>query len=90
MRMLFGARQKKILRGSRKLGVLLGEDHDWVLLEAKLNEFYGNGLLRADKTARVFRKRIKRRRNKLQAASFRLGKRLYRRSPGKFFEMLEH
>src|SRR3984957_10853563 len=87
MRMLFGARQKKILRGSRKLGVLLGEDHDLVLLEAKLNEFYGNGLLQADKTARVFCKRIKRRRNKLQAASFRLGKQLYRRSPGKFFEM---
>jgi CHAD domain-containing protein len=85
MRMLFGVRLKKILRGSRKLGALLGEDHDLVLLEAKLDEFYGNGLL-ADKTARsVFCERIKRRRKKLQAASFRLGERLYRRSPGKFF-----
>jgi CHAD domain-containing protein len=90
MRMLFGTSQKKILRVARKLGVLLGEDHDLVLLKAKLDEFYGNGLLRADKTARVFCKRIERRRNKLQAAGFRLGKRLYRRSPGKFFEMLEH
>jgi CHAD domain-containing protein len=85
MRMLFGARLNNILRGSRKLGALLGEDHDLVLLEAKLDEFYGNGLLPAEKTARsVFCKRIKRRRKKLQAASFRLGKRLYRRSPGKF------
>jgi CHAD domain-containing protein len=85
MRMLFGVGLKKILRGSRKLGALLGEDHDLVLLEAKLDEFYGNGLLQADKTARsVFCKRIKRRRKKLQAASFRLGKRLYRLSPGKF------
>jgi len=91
MRMLFGVGLKKILRGSRKLGVLLGEDHDLVLLEAKLDEFYANGLLRADKTARrVFCQRIKRRRKKLQAASFRLGKRLYRRSPGDFFKMLEH
>jgi CHAD domain-containing protein len=85
MRMLFGVGLKEILRGSQKLGALLGEDHDLVLLEAKLDEFYGNGLLRADNTARsVFCKRIKRRRKKLQAASFRLGKRLYRRSAGKF------
>jgi len=86
VRMLFGVRLKRILRGSRKLGGLLGEDHDLVLLEAKLDAFYGNGLLRADNTAHGdFCKRIRRRRKKLQAASFRLGKRLYRRSPGKFF-----
>lgn len=86
VRMLFGVRLKRILRGSRKLGALLGEDHDLVLLEAKLDAFYGNGLLRADNTAHGdFCKRIRRRRKKLQAASFRLGKRLYHRSPGKFF-----
>jgi len=86
VRMLFGVRLKNILPGSRKLGALLGEDHDLVLLEAKLDAFYGNGLLRADNTAHGdFCKRIRRRRKKLQAASFRLGKRLYRRSPGKFF-----
>jgi hypothetical protein len=85
VRMLFGVRLKNILPGSRKLGALLGEDHDLVLLEAKLDAFYGNGLLRADNTAHGdFCKRIRRRRKKLQAASFRLGKRLYRRSPGKF------
>lgn len=85
MHSLLGARFKKIRRRSRKLVTLLGEDHDLVLLQAKLIEFLGSGLLRADKSARsAFSRELNRRRKKLQAAGFRLGKRLYRRSPSKF------
>jgi CHAD domain-containing protein len=88
VRSLFGANLKKIRQRSRELETLLGQDHDLVLLELKLAELHGRGLLEADDAVRgVFRGRINRQREKLQAASYGLGKRLYRRSPGKFVRL---
>jgi CHAD domain-containing protein len=88
VRSLFGAKLKKIRRRSRELEMLLGQDHDLVLLEMKLDELHGKGLLRADEAVRgVFKGRIHRRRENLQAACYGLGKRLYRRSPGKFVRL---
>jgi CHAD domain-containing protein len=88
VRSLFGAKLQKIRRRSRELETLLGQDHDLVLLELKLDELHGKGLLAADDAVRgVFKGRINRRREKLQAASYGLGKRLYRRSPGKFVRL---
>jgi len=88
VRSLFGAKLKKIRRRSRELETLLGQDHDLVLLELKLDELHGRGLLGADDAVRgVFKGRIHRRREKLQAVSYGLAKRLYRRSPGKFVRL---
>ena len=88
VRSLFGAKLKKIRRRSRELEMLLGQDHDFVLLEMKLDELHGKGLLSVDDAVHgVFKGRINRRREKLQAASYGLGKRLYRRSPGKFVRL---
>ena len=88
VRSLFGANLKKIRRRSRELEALLGQDHDLVLLELKLDELHGRGLLEEDDAVRgVFKGRIRRRREKLQAASYGLGKRLYRRAPGKFVRL---
>jgi CHAD domain-containing protein len=84
VRTLFGADLKKIRRPSQKVGTLLGEDHDLVLLEAKLQELHDRGSLPADAGAQaILKQRIHRRREKLQAKSFDVGKRLYRRSPAK-------
>jgi CHAD domain-containing protein len=88
LRSLFGANLKKIRRRSRELETLLGQHHDLVLLELKLDELHGRSLLEADDAVRgVFKGRINRLREKLQAAGYRLGKRLYRRSPGKFVRL---
>jgi CHAD domain-containing protein len=87
VRSLFGAKLKKIRRRSRELELLLGQDHDLVLLEMKLDELHGKGLLADDAVRGVFKGRIYRRRENLQAASYGLGKRLYRRSPGKFVRL---
>ena len=88
VRSLFGAKLKKIRRRSRELEMLLGQDHDFVLLEMKLDELHGKGLLSVDDAVHgVFKGRINRRREKLQAASYGLGKRLYRRSAGKFVRL---
>ncbi len=85
---LFGAKLQKIRRRSRELEMLLGQDRDLVLLEGKLDELHGRGLLKTDDAVRgAFKGRIKRRREKLQAACYGLGKRLYRRSPGKFVRL---
>jgi hypothetical protein len=85
MHQLFHVRLKKLRRESRELGSLLGEHHDWVLLQAKLDGLYKGGRLRKDKAARsAFDKLIKRRRSKLRTRALRLGKRLYHRTPGKF------
>lgn len=85
MHRLFSVRLKKIRRESRELGSLLGEHHDWVLLQAKLDELYQSGSLPEDKSAlSAFHKLIKRRRSKLRITALRLGKRLYHRTPHKF------
>jgi CHAD domain-containing protein len=88
VRSLFGAKLKKIRRRARELEMLLGLDHDLVLLEVKLDELHGKRLLGPDDAVRgVFKGRINRRREELQAASYGLGKRIYRRSPGKFVRL---
>lgn len=85
VRSLFAAKLPKIRRRSRQLETLLGKDRDLVLLQAKLDELHDRGLLRTEAAVRgVFRGRINRRREDLQAECRLLGKRLYRRSPGKF------
>ena len=88
LRSLFGLKLKKIRRRSRNLETLLGQHHDLVLLELKLDELHGSGLLAADDAVRgVFKGRINRLREKLRAAGYGLGKRLYRRSPGRFVRL---
>jgi CHAD domain-containing protein len=88
VRSLFGAKLKKIRRRSRELETMLGQDHDLVLLEMKLDDLHGKGLLKTDDAVRgVFKGRINRRREKLQAACYGLGRRLYRRSPGKIVRL---
>lgn len=80
----FGRRLKKIRSRSQKLSTLLGEDHDLVLLKAKLQQLRASGLLIDGTAGDSFDRKIKRRREKLQSESFKLAKRLYRRSPDKF------
>lgn len=84
VRTLFRADLKKTRRRSKKVGALLGEDHDLALLEAKLQEFHDRESHPTDAGLQAtLKQRIHRRREELQARCFELGKRLYRRSPAR-------
>jgi CHAD domain-containing protein len=67
---------KKIAKRAVKLARRLGDEHDLAVLAQKA------------RTLRGLHPIIERRRAKLQKRSFALGKRLYRRKPGRFVERL--
>jgi CHAD domain-containing protein len=83
MREWFGAKLKKIQRQAKELGSLLGDDHDLMLLKKKLKEFHARGLLNEGGLS-AFKKKIEKRRAKLQARSFEVGGRLYGPSAVRF------
>lgn len=80
----FGRRLRKIRRRSQRISTLLGEDHDLAVVMAKLDRWHAGGVLTNETAGDALNEKIVRRREKLQSESFELGKRLYRRSPGKF------
>ncbi|HEX3836403.1 MAG TPA: CHAD domain-containing protein [Steroidobacteraceae bacterium] len=69
---VFNARFRKLHRRADRLAEALGDDHDLSVLAGKLAS--------GEAGDRTLRKRIKKRRRKLQARAFRLGRRLYRHS----------
>ena len=71
LKTVFNAKFDKLRRCAEKLAETLGDDHDLAVLIGKLRA-YDNPPLMKD---------IKRRRYKLQARAFRLGRQLYRHSP---------
>jgi hypothetical protein len=71
------------------VAALLGEDHDLVVLKAKLDAYHHSGLLTDQAAHDVFNNGIMRQRQKLQAKGFKLAKRLYHRSPGKFVAVMQ-
>lgn len=84
-RRLLRLRQGKARRRAKRLGAVLGDDHDLALLSAKLRESDGS-LKGSAHTAerKELERRIQRKRHKLQAQARRVGKRLYGESPRKF------
>jgi CHAD domain-containing protein len=74
---VFNARFKKLHHRAGQVVAALGDDHDLSVLTGKLRPH--------EASERSLRKRIRKRRGKLQACAFRQGKRLYRRS-AKHFE----
>ena len=73
---VFNARFKKLQRRAGQIVAALGDDHDLSVLTGKLPS--------REASERSLRKRIKKRRRKLQARAFREGKRLYRHSAKRF------
>jgi hypothetical protein len=71
---------KKIVKRAVKLAGRLGDEHDLAVLSQRTNALKDPG--------RRLSPLIERRRTKLQRRSFALGKRLYRRKPGRFVERL--
>ena len=76
LRDVFNVDFKKLHRRADRLADILGTDHDLEVLLSKLR-FY-------DANNRSLVKHLKKRRHKLQAQAFRLGKKVYRRSPKRF------
>jgi CHAD domain-containing protein len=72
LKTVFNARFKKLHHRAARIAAALGDDHDLSVLTSKLRP--------RDASERSLRKQIKKRRRKLQARAFRLGKRLYRHS----------
>jgi CHAD domain-containing protein len=66
---IFGLNVKKLRRRARKIGDLLGDDHDLSVLSAKIRHYGGS-------TAALL-KRIKKRRCHLQRDATKKGKKLY-------------
>jgi CHAD domain-containing protein len=73
LKAVFNAKFKKLNRRAEKLATALGDDHDLSVLTAKLRVFGAPN--------RALLKKIKKRRSKLQARAFRLGRKLYRQPP---------
>jgi CHAD domain-containing protein len=69
---VFNAKFRKLHDGAGRIAAALGDDHDLSVLISKLHPH--------EASERSLRKRIKKRRRKLQARAFRHGKRLYRHS----------
>lgn len=76
LRVVFNVEFKNLHRRADQLADILGTDHDLGVLLSKLT-FY-------DANNRSLVKHLKKRRHKLQARAFRLGKKLYRRSSKRF------
>jgi CHAD domain-containing protein len=76
LRVVFNVEFKKLHRRADRLADILGTDHDLGVLLSKLR-FY-------DANNRSLVKHLKKRRHRLQAQAFRLGKKLYRRPPKRF------
>lgn len=72
MQTVFNARFKKLHHRAGRIAAALGDDHDLSVLIGKLRP--------REASERSLRKRIRKRRRKLQARAFRQGKRLYRHS----------
>jgi CHAD domain-containing protein len=72
-----------LAKNAKKLGALLGADHDLALLQTTLQQ-HG---IKKEKTA--LDKLIAVRRRKLQCKAFKLGAKLYSRKPGAFVEKLD-
>ena len=76
LRDVFNVDFKKLHRRADRLADILGTDHDLGVLLSKLRFYNANN--------RSLVKRLKKRRHKLQAQAFRLGKKLYRRPTKRF------
>ena len=76
LRAVFNVDFKKLHRRADRLADILGTDHDLGVLLSKL-PFY-------DANSQSLVKHLKKRRHKLQARPFRVGKKLYRRSAKRF------
>jgi CHAD domain-containing protein len=74
LKTVFNAKFRKLRRRADELAEALGDDHDLGVLMSKLRLF--------DVYDRSLISHIKSRRRKLQARAFRLGRKMYRHSPG--------
>ncbi len=79
-----GARLHRVARRADRLGEVLGEDHDLVLLEVRVRERRGH--FRADRrTRKLLLKAIEQRHKRLRKRALREGARLYRRRKPRAF-----
>jgi len=75
------ARWDQRTRRADELGELLGEEHDLVLLDARVR---AQGNLRGTRTRKILLKLISRRRKHLRRLALREGRSLYGRRPKRF------